>query len=123
MLVLLELSAVAKKPTVLTATSFMPVAVTESIEFVLTLNRAGIKATADWDPATLQLRVRVGFMAMLKDCKSLELGSAALRKKRLQQKILVKQADRLLFNQGYFFESVMQAAEAVCGYSVNGKQA
>ena len=49
---------------------------------------------------------------MLKDRKNLELGSAALRKKLLQQKILVKQADQLLFNQGYLFESVMQVAEA-----------
>ena len=60
---------------------------------------------------------------MLEDRKSLGLGSAALRKKLLQQKILVKQADQLLFNQGYLFESVMQAAEAVCEYSVNGQQA
>ena len=59
---------------------------------------------------------------MLENRKSLELGSAALRKKLLQQKILVKQADQLLFNQGCLFKSVMQAAEAVCGYSVNGKQ-
>ena len=59
---------------------------------------------------------------MLEDRKSLELGSAALRKKLLQQKILVEQADQLLFNQGYLFESVMQAAEAVYGYSVNGQQ-
>ena len=90
----------------------MLVAVAESIEFVLTLNRVGIKATADQDPATRQLRVRVGFMAILKDCKNLELGSAALWKKLLQQKILVKLADQLLFNQGYRFESVMQAVEA-----------
>ena len=61
-------------------------------------------------------------MAMLKARKSLELGSAALWKKLLQQKTLVKQADQLLFNQDYLFESVMQAAEAVCGYSVNGQQ-
>ena len=58
---------------------------------------------------------------MLEVRKSLKLGSAELRKKLLQQKILVKQADQLLFNQGYLFESVMQAAEAVCEYSVNGK--
>ena len=107
-----SLSAVAKKPTVLTAIVFMLVAVAESIEFVLTLNRVGIKATADWDPATRQLRVRVGFMAILKDCKNLKLGSAALWKKLLQQKSLVKQADQLLFNQDYRFESVMQAVEA-----------
>ena len=84
------MSAVAKKPTVLTAIVFMLVAVAESIEFVLTLNRVGIKATADWDPATRQLCVRVGFMAILKDCKNLKLGSAALWKKLLQQKSLVK---------------------------------
>ena len=60
---------------------------------------------------------------MLENRKSPELGSAELWKKLLQQKILVKQADQLLFNQGYLFESVMQAAEAVCGYSMNGKQA
>ena len=60
---------------------------------------------------------------MLEDRKSPELGSAELWKKLLQQKILVKQADQLLFNQGYLFESVMQAAEAMCEYSVNGKQA
>ena len=60
---------------------------------------------------------------MLEDRKSSELGSAELRKKLLQQKILVKQADQLLFNQDYLFESVMQAAEAVYGYSVNGQQA
>ena len=59
---------------------------------------------------------------MLEDRKSPELGSAELWKKLLQQKILVKQADQLLFNQDYLFESVMQAAEAVCGYSVNGQQ-
>ena len=79
---------------------------------MLTLNRAGIKVAADWGPATRQLCVRTGSTAMLKDRKNLELGSAALRKKLLQQKILVKQADQLLFNQGYLFESVMQVAEA-----------
>ena len=110
-LVLPELFAAAKKSTVLTATAFMPVAVVEFIWFVLTLNRAGIKVAADWGPATRQLCVRTGSTAMLKDRKNLELGSAALRKKLLQQKILVKQADQLLF-QGYLFESVMQAAEA-----------
>ena len=59
-LVLPELSAAAKKPTVLTATAFKPVAVAESIEFALMLNRAGIEATVDWGPATRQLRVRPG---------------------------------------------------------------
>ena len=89
-LVLPELSAAAQKPTVLTATAFKSVAVAESIEFALMLNRTGIEATADWGPATRQLRVRVGFMAILKDCKNPKLGSAALRKKLLQQKSLVK---------------------------------
>ena len=59
-LVLPELSAAAKKPTVLTATAFKSVAVAESIEFALMLNRAGIEATVDWGPATRQLRVRPG---------------------------------------------------------------
>ena len=58
--VLPELSAAAQKPTVLTATAFIPVAVAESIEFALMLNRTGIEATADWGPATRQLRVRAG---------------------------------------------------------------
>ena len=69
----------------------MPVAVVEFIWFVLTLNRADIKVTADWDSATRKLRVRVGFMAMLKERKSMKISSYALRKKLLQQNILVKQ--------------------------------
>lgn len=33
---------------------------TQTVDFVLALNRAGIKATADWNPATRQLCVRAG---------------------------------------------------------------
>ncbi len=114
---------VVKKPIVAAGTAFVPQPAAESTEFVLMLNRAGIKATADWNPTTRRLCVRAGSTAMLEDRKSLGLGTAALRKKLLQQKLLVKQPDQLLFQQGYLFESVKQAAEAVCGYSVNGKQA
>ncbi|MBF9222231.1 DUF4357 domain-containing protein [Hymenobacter ruricola] len=94
-----------------------------SVEFVLVLNRLGIRATADWDPATRQLRVRAGSTAMPEDRGSIGLASAALRKRLLQQQILVRHVDRLEFQQDYLFGSIKQAAEVVCGYSVNGKQA
>lgn len=93
------------------------------IEFVLVLNRMGIRATADWDPAARRLRVRAGSTAMMKDRESLALVSAALRKMLLEQKVLLPLADRLEFQQDYQFESAVQAAAVICGYSVNGKQA
>ena len=94
-----------------------------TIELMLILRRAGIKATANWEPAARRLRVRAGSTAMLENRESLGRASAALRATLLDKKILVRQPDRLLFEQDYVFESIMQAAEVVCGYSVNGKQA
>lgn len=107
------------KPTALQVASI----VANSVEFVLVLNRVGIRATADWDPATRRLRVRAGSTAMLANRESLSRASALLREKLLQQKVLTEQPDRLEFQQEYLFESVKQAAEVICGYSVNGKQA
>jgi hypothetical protein len=114
---------VAKPKAVINAAAAAVSANSEVVEFVLVLNRLGIRATADWDPATRKLRMRAGSTAMLKDSKSLPLVSAALRKQLLQQKILVPLADRLEFQKEYLFETAMQAAAVVCGYSVNGKQA
>ena len=96
---------------------------TEVVEFVLVLNRLGIRAIADWDPTTRKLKVRVGSTAMLHDRASLTGTSAALRKELLKQKVLVALPDRLEFRQNDTFESPMQAAAVVCGYSVNAKQA
>jgi hypothetical protein len=95
----------------------------ETVEFVLLLNRAEVKATADWSPTTRQLRVRAGSTAMLENRESLSLIGAALRESLLQQKILVRQVDRLAFQQSFLFENAIQAAQVICGYSVNGKQA
>ena len=101
----------------------VPLATTAAIEFVLLLNRAGIKAIADWCPVTRRLCVRAGSTAMLENRESLGLGNVALRQKLIAQKVLVQQADQLEFQQEYLFESIMQAAQVICGYSVNGKQA
>jgi hypothetical protein len=60
---------------------------------------------------------------MLKDRESLTAVSAALRKELLEQQVLLPRTDRLEFQQDYQFESAMQAAAVICGYSVNGKQA
>ena len=95
----------------------------ESIEFVLVLNRLGIRAVADWNPTVRQLRVRVGSTAMLKDRESLSAVGVEIRKKLLTQKVLVSLGDRLEFRQEYQFETAQQAAAVICGYSVNGKQA
>ncbi|HEX8329832.1 MAG TPA: DUF4357 domain-containing protein [Hymenobacter sp.] len=95
----------------------------ETVEFVLLLNRAEIKATADWNPTTRQLCVRAGSSAMLENRKSLSSIGAALRKRLLEQKILMRQVDQLKFEQSFLFENAIQAAQVICGYSVNGKQA
>ncbi|GAA4028901.1 hypothetical protein GCM10022409_11260 [Hymenobacter glaciei] len=95
----------------------------ESVEFVLVLNRLSIRAIADWDSATRKLRVRAGSTAMLRDRDSLTGASVALRKQLLEEKILMPLSDRLEFRQDYTFDSAMQAAAVVCGYSVNAKQA
>jgi hypothetical protein len=95
----------------------------ENTEFVLVLNRAGVKAIADWNLVTRQLCIRVGSTAMVQNRESLGPANAALRKKLLQQKILVQQADLLAFQKEYLCDNAMQAAQLICGYSVNGKQA
>lgn len=95
----------------------------EQVEFVLVLNRLGIRAVADWNPATRKLQVRAGSTAMLRDRESLTVVSGALRKQLLKQKVLMALSDRLEFLQNYTFDSAMQAAAVVCGYSVNAKQA
>lgn len=94
-----------------------------TIEFVLLLNRAGVKATADWDTETQSMCVRAGSTAMLENRTSLSPANGALREKLIQQKTVIRQADKLLFQQEYRFISAIQAAAFVCGYSVNGKQA
>ena len=93
------------------------------VEFVLVLNRAGIKATADWNPVTRRLCVRPGSTAMLESRDSMRPAYNLLRKSLLKQNVLVQLADRLVFQKEYLFESVMQAGQIICGYSVNGKQA
>lgn len=60
---------------------------------------------------------------MVQNRESLGPANAALRKKLLQQKILVQQADLLAFQKEYLCDNAMQAAQLICGYSVNGKQA
>ncbi|MDB5234689.1 MAG: hypothetical protein JWR44_1682 [Hymenobacter sp.] len=119
---------VAPKPTIALnpiATDVEPTLPTaaETVEFILELGRAGIKATADWSPAIRQMCVRAGSTAMLENRESISSIAATLRKKLLQQKILLRQADRLEFQQSYVFETAIQAAQVICGYSVNGKQA
>ncbi|OGX83891.1 DUF4357 domain-containing protein [Hymenobacter glacialis] len=101
----------------------MPKVVASPTEFFLVLNRAGIKATADWSPVTQQLQVRTGSTAMLENRDSLPPSIAALRNKLLQQNILVRQNGCLEFQQEYLFDTIIQAAQVICGYSVNGKQA
>jgi len=119
--------AAVKKPIPkkMTATTVTPLAsvVAQLIEFKLVLNRAGVKATADWNPVNRRLCVRAGSTAMLENRESLPAISAALREKLLQQKILMHRVDRLEFQKEYVFESAIQAAQVICGYSVNGKQA
>lgn len=100
-----------------------PIAAAKLIEFELILNRAGIKAIAGWDPVERNLCMRPGSTAMLENRESLPTAARALREKLLQHNILIQRADRLEFKHEYLFENAIQAAQVICGYSVNGKQA
>jgi len=67
--------------------------------------------------------VRKGSVARSQMADSLADSIKALRAELTESKVLVDANDRLLLQQDYEFSSPSQAAQAFCGFSVNGRQA
>ena len=67
--------------------------------------------------------VQAGAKVRLKEAPALPKSSRAVRDALRQEAVLVESGDSLRLTQAYAFNSPSQAAEVVCGFSINGRAA
>ncbi|WP_022824042.1 DUF4357 domain-containing protein [Hymenobacter norwichensis] len=110
----------AKKAPQVASIVYLPASL--QVKFALSLSRLGVKAEGHY-AADKTMTVLAGSTAMPEAKPSLSPALKALRTELMEQGIVVAHGKILQFSQQHVFKSPAQAADVVCGYSVNAKQA